>query len=212
MQLPDGTLKKGLFENNIFIEEISEVDEDRESSMMSTTQSPQLYSSKAPGEKAKAKKKKSKFKKKKDLTLPFIDDHQSGRQYSSTKKVLNRDHSEPVLTRRNKKNFSSFGSGKKRKHNASSALLERNKESLSLPKINGSKHESSAMSARLKGFEGAAKNQAAERKKLESYFKSLDKAVQILRQKRQREMANRPWIPAGPVRSYEYRPSSRVYR
>ena len=218
MQLADGTLKKGLFENNIFIEEISEVDEDRESSIMDTTQSPQIHSCKMPdhmilnsGRKKKGKKKKGKT----DLRLPTIDpslggvgDHQSGRHYSSNKKGMKKNSSEPMLGRR----YRGIGVGNRKKYNAHSYLKKGNKNSLSLPKISKHQHDSNIMSARLKNFEGAAKNQAAERKKLESYFKSLDKAMQILRNKKQHEMASQPWRPVGPVPSLPYRPASRVHK
>ena len=88
--------------------------------------------------------------------------------------------------------------------------MKRNKNTISLPQISN-KHENKVpITERIKGFTGAAKNQAAERKKLEKYFKSLDKAVQILRQKRQNELASRPWVPTGPLHTYQYRPTSKL--
>lgn len=210
MQLPDGTIKKGMFENNTFIEEIAEEDECLESSIYendanSAIPAGVINSSRfSKGKKNKKKKKKGK----KFLTLPKLDTNiafgdQSGRHFASAKKPMLRNFSEPSF-RRNSKNSAL---STLRKKNANSRL-KNTKNTLSLPKIDTQNNES-AISERLQGFTGVAKTQAVERKKLESYFKSLDKAVQILRQKRQNEMANRPWVPAGPIHTYAYRPGSK---
>ena len=62
------------------------------------------------------------------------------------------------------------------------------------------------MTERLNGFSGKIKSQAFERKMLEKYFKSLDKAVDILNRKRQEEYENKHWIPTGPIHSFQYSP------
>jgi hypothetical protein len=56
MQLPDGTIKRGMFENNIFIEEITEEDEILESSIIDNELN--LGSSKVMHSKFPKKKKK----------------------------------------------------------------------------------------------------------------------------------------------------------
>lgn len=206
MQLADGSVKKGTFENNIFIEEITEADESLESSMienphqLAENQAMILYTKK------KGKGKKSKRKTKRSL-LPHIDTHsqfadQSGRQFSSAKKPLMRNLSEAQIR---KGGIIQFNSARKF---TKSSNRKKKKNALSLPRID-SRGQESAVSSRLKGFTSVAKNQAVERKKLETYFKSLDRAVQILRNKRQSELSSRPWIPAGPVKQYVTRPSSK---
>jgi hypothetical protein len=209
MMLPDGTLKKGMFENNTFIEEITEEDENLESSMhYDDDEVPHHISARnASMNKRSSKKKKKKIKK--NAILPSIDTNlnfadQSGRHYASTRKSkMIRNLSESGL-----KSNSRFKLSSRSKINASESKMKRSKNTLSLPKIGQKKNESQLV-AKLQGFTNAAKNQASERKKLDTYFKSLDRAVQILRQKRQNELANRPWIPAGPIHNAQYRPSSK---
>jgi hypothetical protein len=155
------------------------------------------------------KRNKSKSKKRKNLLLPSIDTNlgfidQSGRQYASAKKPMARNLSENIFNK-NPKN-SSLSARKNSIYK--SKKLAKNKNTFSLPKIDA-RNNDSALSDRIQGYTGIAKTQAAERKKLESYFKSLDKAVQILRQKRQNELANRPWVPTGPIHQFQYRPSSK---
>ncbi|CAI2384316.1 unnamed protein product [Moneuplotes crassus] len=203
MQLADGTVKKGTFENNIFIEEVMEECESVESSAMEEyDESPQNVVSQ------KINKKKGKKKRNRDepSLLPSIASQntiptKSGRKFSSAQKSLARNLSDANIR---KGGIIQFNSARRFRNSSK----KRGKNSLSLPKI-GSANQESAVSSRLKGFTSVAKNQAKERKKLESYFKSLDKAVQILRDKKQHELANRPWIPAGPVQQYQYRPSSK---
>ncbi|CAI2384351.1 unnamed protein product [Moneuplotes crassus] len=193
MQLADGTIKKGMFENNVFAEEIIEAEES-DDSLCTEDHSGHPNRNKS---KILKKKKGKKRKKVKKLLLPNIDTRntfadQSGRQYTSAKKPLMRNLSEIDLqTKRFRKTSN-----------------QKEKNSLSLPRINSGQNDS-ALSSRLKGFTTIAKHQAKERRKLETYFKSLDKAVQILRDKRQNELASKPWIPAGPVHQYQYRPSSK---
>ena len=152
--------------------------------------------------------KRKRIKENKGFMLPNIDTNshfadQSGRHFSSGKKPNVRNLSESVLKKNSKlRHFNSA-----RKTNKSSRM-KRGKNTLSLPKL-GANIGESAISSRLQGFTSVAKNQATERKKLETYFKSLDRAVQILRQKKQSELSNRHWIPAGPVRSFHHRPSSK---
>lgn len=214
MQLPDGTVKKGMFENNTFIEEITEEDENLESSIYENDPRSALPpgmmidSRFAQGKKGRKKKKIKKSK----LKLPDLDTHlgpsdQSGKHYaSSAKKVMLRNFSEPSIRRPSQLNMLSA-----RKKKGSKERIENTKNTLSFPKINSSTAPDSAISDRLQGYTGIAKNQAAERKKLETYFKSLDKAVQILRQKRQNDLASRPWVPAGPIHTIQYRPSSKHF-
>lgn len=210
MMLPDGTIKKGMFENNTFIEEITEEDENLESSMYydDDDEVPRQIQTRNPSmNKRSSKKKKKKIKK--NAILPSIDTQlnfadQSGRHYASTRKSkMIRNLSESGL-----KSNSRFKLSSRSKINASESKMKRSKNTLSLPKIEHKQKESQLV-AKLQGFTNAAKNQASERKKLDTYFKSLDRAVQILRQKRQNELANRPWIPAGPIHNAQYRPSSK---
>jgi len=210
MELADGSIKKGLFENNTFIEEITEEDENLESSLLDlepkTTTNDLTENSQF---KVKNTKKVTK-KNKKKIILPNIDTNpgygdQSGRIYMSALKPKKRDLS--VIARRKNSKKSSLSARKKGSYSSQPRLIK-SKNTISLPNI-GARNIDSAVSDRIQGFTGIAKTQAAERKKLESYFKSLDKAVQILRNKRQNELANRPWVPAGPIRSMQYRPSSK---
>ena len=165
MQLPDGTVKRGVFENNVFIEEIAEEDENLETSIVEHDSN--IHKIRKEG--LNLNKKKRKTKKKKELKLPnintnFTNDDDDG-QYFSHKKPLIRNISEPTL--RSTKRTLNLNS---RKHiSESSSGLKRHKNTFSLPKIpNSNKNENTiAMSERLKGFTGIAKNQAVERKKLE---------------------------------------------
>ena len=209
MTMPDGTVKKGMFENNTFIEEITEEDEHLESSMYDNEPITAMHPAGLDESKVYKKRKLKKKKKgKKHLTLPHLDTHggygdQSGRQYTSAKKPMIKNLSESSLKKNGK--FLNLNSA----HSPENPpRLRKTKNTLSLPRID-SRQNDSALSERLQGFTGIAKTQAAERKKLQSYFKSLDKAVQILRQKRQNELANRPWVPAGPIHNYQYRPASK---
>lgn len=205
MQLADGTIKKGTFENNIFIEEITEENESLESSMIEHRHA--IPEGQALASKFGKKKGKKKKRKNKGSMLPNIDTNinfndQSGHHFQSAKKPMMRNLSEANIRKGGIIQFNSArkftNANKKRKK----------KNALSLPRINSGRQDS-AVSSRLKGFTGVAKTQAVERKKLESYFKSLDRAVQILRGKRQSELASRPWVPAGPIKQYQYRPSSK---
>jgi hypothetical protein len=167
--------------------------------------------------------KKKKKKNKKHAPLPSIDSNilfgdQSGKHYKSTKKTkMTRNLSETGLRRNSR--FSKLSD--KLKVIGSESKLKKGKNTVSLPKIKH-KHNEAKVAARLQHqiaadqlahrlqeSTDAARGQAEERKKLETYFKSLDKAVQILRDKRKSDLSNRHWIPSGAVQSYVYRPSSK---
>mmetsp|Transcript_26742 Transcript_26742/g.23603 ORF Transcript_26742/g.23603 Transcript_26742/m.23603 type:complete len:214 (+) Transcript_26742:90-731(+) len=211
MRLADGSIKKGMFENNTFIEEIAEENESMESSFLEGQNAaygiPDTSIQASKFSKKKGKKKKKKFVN--GSMLPHINTNvnftdQSGRHYSSAKKPLVRNLSETGL-KRNSQLLKFTG----RKSKRTSRLLKGGKNTLSLPKIGTKSNEISAISSRLNNFSSVAKGQVKERKKLESYFKSLDRAVQILRDKKTQYNASRPWVPAGPIKNYEYRPSSK---
>lgn len=182
--------------------------------------------SSVPNRNSKIKDRSSRRKKKKNkkhAPLPSIDSNilfgdQSGKHYKSAKKSkMTRNLSETGLRRNSR--FSKLGD--KLKVIRSESKLKKGKNTVSLPKISH-KHNEGKVAARLshklaadqlahrlQESTDAARGQAEERKKLETYFKSLDKAVQILRDKRKNDLGNRHWIPSGPVQSYVYRPSSK---
>jgi hypothetical protein len=167
--------------------------------------------------------KRKKNKNKKHAPLPSIDSNiifgdQSGKHYKSAKKTkMTRNLSESGLRRNSR--FSKLSD--KLKVIGSESKLRKGKNHVSLPKIKH-KHNEAKVAARLQHqlaadqlahrlqeSTDAARGQAEERKKLETYFKSLDKAVQILRDKRKNDLSNRHWIPSGAVQSNVYRPSSK---
>ena len=185
-------LNKGLFENNVFIEEIIEEDENLETSGVDTENDAKNNNS--------LKNKKKRKIKKKDLKLPKINGNNEYQSYSAKKPLL-KNSSDPTINKNSKSN--------NRKQNIKNKNSKNRYSSVSLPRINPNS-EFGQMSERLNGFSGVIKSQAFERNQLEKYFKSLDKAVNILNKKREEEFESRHWIPTGPIHSFHYSPTTKA--
>ena len=223
MKFADGTVKNGLFENNVFIEEVIEEAANEESSMMVDSRDPDYeqkrdalnYASGAPPEMEEEEEANEEEK-----HLPKI---KRVKKRDRNKNTMERNTSSSYLrklaqSQLSDHEFTPVSSTKKKRKASQSAVKETvmvDKRYMSSRPLYSSKL-SEKMSARSPRSLAPLPHIKAKRTfsdkgtrsaltsvgKYEKQFKSLDRVVSMIRAKRDAEQ-KRPWIPSGPVEHHD---------